>query len=118
MPAKAKPANAALRWQFAPAAADAGLVDALARTLNLSPIAARLLLRRNIQTAEQAEKFLSRRFDLLHDPMLLPDIQPAIARIAKAVERGERIVLFGDYDVDGITATALLARFFGVLKKK
>ncbi len=119
MASTAKPTAAPARWQFAaPVGVDAAAIDALARALKLSPIVARLLVRRGVENAEQAEKFLSRRFDLLHDPALLPDIVPAVARIARAVEKGERIVLFGDYDADGITATALLARFFALLKQQ
>lgn len=120
MATTAKPSAAPARWQFhaPPGGNDTAAVTLLARALNLTPIAARLLVRRGIHSPKDAEGFLSRRFDLLHDPMQLPDMEPAIARIAKAVEKGERIMLFGDYDADGITATALLARFFEVLKKR
>ena len=120
MASSAKTAAAPARWQFHPPPAidDSAAITALARALNLTPIAARLLVRRGIATAKDADAFLTRRFDLMHDPMLLPDIEPAIARIAKAVDKGDRILLFGDYDADGITATSLLARFFDVLKKR
>jgi single-stranded-DNA-specific exonuclease len=79
---------------------------------------AQLLLGRGLSDPAAADAFLSRRFDLLHDPLLLPDMPRAIARLAQAVEKGEKILLFGDYDADGITATALLTRFFDVLRRQ
>jgi len=89
----------------------------LCRELNLTAVSGRLLIRRGMESLSAAQNFLSRRFDLLHDPALLPDIDRAVQRIAKAVDKGESILLFGDYDADGITATALLHRFFNVLKR-
>ncbi len=89
----------------------------LASGLQISPVCARILLRRGFTTLESATDFLTRRMDLLHDPMKLPDMALAVARIAQAVDKNQRIVLFGDYDVDGVTSTALLTRFFRVLAK-
>ena len=80
MATSAKSMAAPARWQFhAPPGGSDAAVTLLARALNLTPIAARLLVRRGIQSPKDAEGFLSRRFDLMHDPMLLPDIEPAIA---------------------------------------
>ena len=107
------------RWALPPelAAADAALLSNFATALQLSPVCSRILLRRGYNSVEAASDFLSRRMDLLHDPMRLPDMAAAVARIAEAVEKNQRIVLFGDYDVDGVTSTALLARFFRVLAR-
>ncbi|HYG76539.1 MAG TPA: single-stranded-DNA-specific exonuclease RecJ [Planctomycetota bacterium] len=108
------------RWNFAAPLSPVQLQAQalLCRELNLTAASGRLLVRRGFETPAQADVFFQRRFDQLHDPALLPDIGAAVQRIAAAVEKSQRIVLFGDYDVDGITATALLHRFFNVLKKR
>jgi single-stranded-DNA-specific exonuclease len=98
-------------------AAETALLKDFGTALQLSPVCSRILLRRGYTTVEAAADFLARRMDLLHDPMKLPDMAVAVARIAEAVEKNQRIVLFGDYDVDGVTSTALLARFFRVLSR-
>jgi len=69
----------------------------------------RLLLRKGFANAEEVETFLRPRLKLLSDPFLLPNMEAAVARILAALDRHERIVLFGDYDVDGVTSLALLA---------
>lgn len=69
---------------------------------------ARLLGARGVETAAEAEAFLSPSADNLHDPMLLHDMPAAVERVLRAVEREERIVVYGDYDVDGVCASALL----------
>jgi single-stranded-DNA-specific exonuclease len=73
------------------------------------PCVARLLLRKGFANAEEVETFLWPRLKLLSDPFLLPNMEAAVARIFAALDRHERIVLFGDYDVDGVTSLALLA---------
>ncbi len=70
---------------------------------------ARLLLRKGFATADEIEAFLHPRLKSLSDPFLLPNMETAVARIFAALDRRERIVLFGDYDVDGVTSLALLA---------
>ena len=74
---------------------------------------ARLLLRKGFRCAEEVNAFLRPRLSSLSDPFLLPQMHTAVARILEALNRRERIVLFGDYDVDGVTSLALLA---GVLR--
>ena len=69
---------------------------------------ARLLLRKGFRCAEDVEAFLRPRLSSLSDPFLLPQMHAAVARILAALDRRERIVLFGDYDVDGVTSLALL----------
>lgn len=76
-----------------------------------SKLAAALLNSRGFHTAAEASAFLRDDIELLADPLLLPDMDKAVERVKLAKERGERIVVFGDYDVDGITATALLVTF-------
>src|SRR5437016_12821903 len=70
---------------------------------------ARLLLRKGFHSAEEVENFLRPRLSSLSDPFLLPQMETAVSRILAALDQHERIVLFGDYDVDGVTSLALLA---------
>ena len=70
---------------------------------------ARLLLRKGFATNEEIENFLRPRLSSLADPFLLPQMDKAVARILAALDRHERVVLFGDYDVDGVTSLALLS---------
>ena len=70
---------------------------------------ARLLLRKGFHCAEEVNSFLRPRLSSLSDPFLLPQMHAAVSRILAALDRRERIVLFGDYDVDGVTSLALLA---------
>lgn len=74
---------------------------------------ARLLLRKGFRSADEVDAFLRPRLGSLSDPFLLPQMQRAVSRIIEALERRERIVLFGDYDVDGVTSLALLAEVLG-----
>ncbi|HEY2626920.1 MAG TPA: single-stranded-DNA-specific exonuclease RecJ [Candidatus Udaeobacter sp.] len=70
---------------------------------------ARLLMRKGFATSEEVETFLRPRLSSLSDPFLLPNMRAAVERISRALDRHERLVLFGDYDVDGVTSIALLA---------
>ena len=84
--------------------AAAGLVKAL----DISPVLARLLIKRGVKNPQEARDFLSCDLPSLHDPFLFSDMEKAAARIRSAIESKERILVYGDYDVDGLTATALL----------
>ncbi|NQT89646.1 MAG: single-stranded-DNA-specific exonuclease RecJ [Candidatus Omnitrophica bacterium] len=84
----------------------------LSETLLISPIVAQLLINRNIETPEKAEDFLRPSLLNLHDALLMKDMARAAARIKKAIHKKERIMIYGDYDVDGISATALLSLIF------
>ena len=70
---------------------------------------ARLLMRKGFASAAEVETFLRPRLRSLSDPFLLPNMEAAVRRIVAALDRPERIILFGDYDVDGVTSVALLA---------
>jgi single-stranded-DNA-specific exonuclease len=89
--------------------------SALAKELALPVLAVKLLAQRGFLTADAMRNFLEPRLEDLHDPMLLPDIEPAADRIVRALNNQERILIFGDYDVDGTTGTALLVRTLGAL---
>jgi single-stranded-DNA-specific exonuclease len=103
------------RWLLAEPVAEKQAA-ALRRELDVSAPFARLLIRRGFGAPEAAAAFLDAKLDGLHDPMTLPDMPAAVERILEAVREKQRIVLFGDYDVDGVSATALLARYFRLLK--
>jgi single-stranded-DNA-specific exonuclease len=97
------------KWVLADSPArDDPVVERFAHELRVPPILARLLMHRGITDARTAAAFLEPRFRDLHSPALLHNIDPAAARIANAARSGEKITLYGDYDVDGITGTAML----------
>ncbi|TLY29319.1 MAG: single-stranded-DNA-specific exonuclease RecJ [Nitrospirae bacterium] len=85
---------------------------ALVYSLSISPITASVLMARGVTTIEQASRWLSPLHAILHDPFLLPDMEKAVDRLHKAVSDGELVGFYGDYDVDGISATSLYLTFF------
>ena len=91
-----------------------GALD-LARELRCSPLLARLLLRRGLTDKDAIGAFLQPKLTYLHPPEQLPNMADATARVEAAFQRRERVVVFGDYDVDGVTSTALLVRYFSML---
>ena len=82
--------------------------DHLAAALNISKITAQLLVNRGIQTADVASDFMKCSLASCHDPFLLKDMGKAVSRIKKAISKGERILIYGDYDVDGMTSVTVL----------
>ncbi|MFH0909433.1 MAG: single-stranded-DNA-specific exonuclease RecJ [bacterium] len=95
-------------WKTVPC--DEAAAASLARSLAIPDPAARVLVARGFADATAAERFLNPRLSEVSDPFLLPGLDKAIARTWQAIERGESIVIYGDYDVDGITSTALMIR--------
>lgn len=83
----------------------------LARELNIHPVLGQLLLERGIQTANEAKRFFRPQLHDLHDPFLFKDMDKAVDRLNEALGRKERILVYGDYDVDGCTAVALVYKF-------
>lgn len=83
----------------------------LARELGMNPAFGKLLLDRGITTAEEARKFFRPSLTDLHDPYLFRDMAAAVQRLNSAMGHKERILVYGDYDVDGVTAVALVYRF-------
>ena len=83
----------------------------LERELNISSAAARMLVVRGIQTADEARAFVRPSLDKLHDPFLMKDMDKAVERLHQAINQGEKILIYGDYDVDGTTAVAVMYRF-------
>src|ERR1051325_2660359 len=89
--------------------------NALARSLGVSEIVARLLLARGVGDEQAAKRFLHPSHDQLHDPLLMLDMRRAVDRLLAAIERGERVLIYGDYDVDGTTGTVVLRRALDLL---
>lgn len=93
-------------WQIAPH--DSHGVGELSRSLRISPLLAQVLLARGWGSPARATEFLAKKLGDLHDPELLPGVPAAADRIVAAVQAGRRITIYGDYDVDGVTAASLL----------
>jgi len=88
----------------------------LSEQLGVSEVMGRLLLQRGLCSAEAAEEFLRPRLAMLEDPFALTNMEAAVTRIEQAVERQEDVVVFGDYDVDGVTSTVQLVSFLRLLE--
>ena len=101
------------RWDLL--GGDDAATTALAESLGIAPIVARLLCQRGFSDPEMARRFLNPSLEHLHDPMLLADMGRAVERILAAIARKERIAIHGDYDVDGITSTVILRRALEML---
>ncbi len=93
---------------------DERVADALAGSLGLSPRMARLLVARGVDSAEAAGRFLEPRLEHLPHPFSLRELERAAGRLADAIERSEPVCLYGDYDVDGVTSSSLLAEFLSL----
>ena len=96
------------RWSLAPA--QPLLTGTLSRELGISPLLAQCLVNRGLSELDGIRDFLEPRLKQLQDPFLLPNMHLAVDRLFEARERGEALVIFGDYDVDGVTSSALLSR--------
>jgi single-stranded-DNA-specific exonuclease len=86
-------------------------VNALQQSLNVHPVLCKLLVQRGIETYDEAKKFFRPELSELHDPFLMKDMDKAINRISEAISRNEKILIYGDYDVDGTTAVATVYSF-------
>lgn len=91
---------------------DTEQVNALQKALSVDEIIARLLVLRRITTFEEAKTFFRPTLDMLHDPFLMKGMSVAVNRIGQAIANQEKVLIYGDYDVDGTTAVALVFSFF------
>src|SRR4051812_31716006 len=98
------------RWKIAKP--DDEIVAQVAAALPFPAIFVRCLVNRGCANSDQASCYLEPKLAHLSDPFLLPDMDRAVDRLLRAHKNQERFVIFGDYDVDGVTATALLNEFF------
>ncbi|MGI8784378.1 MAG: single-stranded-DNA-specific exonuclease RecJ [Acidobacteriota bacterium] len=101
------------RWALREQPADQ--VEQLAGELSCSPLLARLLLARNLGNPDDARRFLSPRLDELHPPWQMADMQRSVDRILRAIELKESILIYGDYDVDGVTSVVILKKMIAML---
>jgi single-stranded-DNA-specific exonuclease len=101
------------RWHIAPA--QPLLVNQLASELRIAPLLAQCLLNRGLSEPAAINRFLEPRLKQLADPFRLPNMAAAVDRLLLARERAESVVIFGDYDVDGVTSTSLLREVLGRL---
>ena len=100
------------KWNYRPITPEqAEASQQLAKELGISPILGRLLVERGITEVTSARKFFRPQLPDLHDPFLMKDMDVAVDRLNKAMGRKERILIYGDYDVDGTTAVALVYKF-------
>ncbi|WP_396632836.1 single-stranded-DNA-specific exonuclease RecJ [Maribacter sp. R86514] len=99
-----------MRWTIKPKPKQED-IDALAKALKVDDLVAQLLLQRGISTYEEAKDFFRPQLEDLHDPFLMKDMDIAVNRIEEAIANGENILVYGDYDVDGTTAVALMSSY-------
>lgn len=90
---------------------DSELINRLSGQFNISPVLTNLLIQRGIDTFDKAKRFFRPSTTHLHDPFLMKDMDKAVRRILAAINKKEKILIYGDYDVDGTTAVALLYTF-------
>ena len=102
--------SAEKRWVIKPQG-DPAKVENLSAALGIPPVLANLLVQRGIETHEEAWQFFNPKLENLHDPFLMKDMDRAVRRADEAVRRGEPVMVYGDYDVDGTTAVALVYSF-------
>jgi len=98
-------------WEVAPPA-DLELVKTLSNQLQLEEVLTHLLINRGIDTFDAAREFFRPSLSNLHDPFLMADMSKAVDRITQAIRHNEKIMVFGDYDVDGTSSVAMIYRFF------
>jgi single-stranded-DNA-specific exonuclease len=100
------------RWNYQPITKKQEEISrGLAQAIGISPILGRLLVQRGITTPAEAKKFFRPQLPDLHDPFLMKDMDVAVERLNKAMGKKERVLIYGDYDVDGTTSVALVYKF-------
>ena len=100
------------KWSIRPhTEEDSHIADMLASELDINPIIGLLLVQRGITTVDAAKRFFKPSLDDLHDPFLMPDMHKAVKRLNKALGNKEKLLIYGDYDVDGTTAVSLVYKF-------
>lgn len=96
-------------WQYY--STNNGLADKISNKFNISKLLSQILINKGIIQDEQISVFLNPKRNNFYDPFLMPDMEKAVNRIIKAIENKENILIYGDYDVDGITSTTVLKSF-------
>lgn len=99
-------------WKEIKLEEDKNLIERIQSTFNVSELIARIIASKGLETEEDIKRFLSPTRNDFYDPYEMPDMKKAVDRILKAITTNEKIAIYGDYDVDGITSTTLLKRYF------
>lgn len=97
---------------------DKGIVDALSKSINVNEYLGKILVQRGIDSFDKAKEFFRPNLDMLHDPFEMKGMHTAINRLSDAVFHNEKILLYGDYDVDGTTSVSLLFMFLSQFTEK
>lgn len=100
-----------IKWNYKSSALSPAEINEFSQKNSISYVMSTVLLNRGIKTREQIMQYIGKSLEGIHNPMLLPDIEQACRRIIQAIENKEKIVIYGDYDVDGVTSTSLLYSF-------
>ena len=100
-----------VKWNFKSSLLEPSRINEFSKRFSISYVMSAVLLNRGIESEEQLRKYLTKPLDGIHNPLLLPDMEKAAQRIIKAIEEKEKIVIYGDYDGDGVTSTAVLYHF-------
>jgi single-stranded-DNA-specific exonuclease len=95
-----------------------GVQSLLARELGINPIIAKILINRGVTTPDDAKKFLFPSLEHLHNPFLMKDMSEGVDRLIEAIFKKESIVVYGDYDADGITSTVILVKFLSEINDR
>ena len=100
------------KWNFrTPTEEELHKRDTLSEQLDLNPVISLLLVQRGLSAVEEVDRFFRPSLSDLHDPFLMPDMDKAVKRLNKALGNKEKILIYGDYDVDGTTAVALVYKY-------
>ena len=99
-----------LKWKAAESPKKKAVKD-LCEETGLTYMVAQILVQRGVSTLVEAENFMRPKLEDLHDPETMLNMEKAVKRIEKAINRGERIMVYGDYDVDGTTSVAMVSTF-------
>ena len=98
------------KWEFI--SNDANQIKELAEKNNISTLLANIFINKGITETKDIELFINPTRDDFHDPYEMPDMEKAVNRILKAIDKNEKTIIYGDYDVDGITSITVLKKFF------
>ncbi|MDY3316677.1 single-stranded-DNA-specific exonuclease RecJ [Riemerella anatipestifer] len=105
------------KWIYKPEPSEE-VVDALISSIGYDTLESKILVLRGIDNYQKAREFFKPNFEDIHNPFLMADMQNAVERIATAIENGEKILVYGDYDVDGTTAVALMYLYLSKIVEK
>lgn len=106
-----------LKWIYKPAP-DEEVVDRISSSIGFGTLESKILVLRGIDNYQKAREFFKPKLEDIHSPFLMADMQKAVERIASAIENGEKIMVYGDYDVDGTTAVALMYLYLSKIVEK